>query len=106
MQREAGFINTEELEIYSNFDQRLENIIESHTALRPDEQVQYFPHRYLMSMTNNFDERRRVGKGGFADVYNATTNTKHYQIAIKNMKKGVKGKGSVRLLFDNESMVH
>ena len=102
LQREAGFISTEDLELYSNFDQLLEDIIESYSVLRPDHQVRCFPHRYLKSVTNNFDKRQTIGRGGFSDVYKATTSTKQYEIAIKNMKKGVQGKKSVGDLFDFE----
>ncbi len=46
------------------------------------------PLRYLRAISNNFEESRVIGKGGFATVYLGITNRSNVKIAIKKLKMG------------------
>ena len=47
------------------------------------------PFRYLCKISDNFNDNRIVGRGGFANVYMGITERSNVKIAIKKLKSGV-----------------
>ena len=85
---------------------KLERIIEEYET--QDDQIESFPYETLHSITGGF--RRRIGKGGFAEVFLGTTIPNGHMVAIKNMKIGIsKAEPENELLrknFDFEGIVY
>ncbi len=63
------------------------------------------PYRYLSSITCGFgseDSGRKVGSGGFADVYLGVTHRSRHRLAVKRLKEATVDPERVNQLFNYE----
>ena len=86
------------MEVLTLEDVMLEDTIESaeensdfiDCPLRPEHglNVPYVKYSYLFNVTNYFDQRAIIGKGGFSEVYKGVTRRKQIPLAIKKLHSG------------------
>ena len=86
------------MEVLTAEDIMLEDTIESadensdfiDCPFRPEHglDVPYVKYCYLYNVTNYFDQRAIIGKGGFSEVYKGVTRRKQIPLAIKKLHSG------------------
>ena len=85
------------MEVLTLEDVMLEDTIESaeensdfiDCPLRPEHglNVPYVKYSYLFNVTNYFEKKSIIGKGGFSEVYKGVTRRKQIPLAIKKLNQ-------------------